>query len=541
MKVFVLKKRVSIIESGWRMKKRVTAYCRVSTDKDDQLNSLENQERYFKEYINANPDWEYIPLYVDEGLSGTSTKKRKAFNKMIADAKSGMFDMILTKDVSRFARNLEDTLRYARELREVRVGIYFITNNINTLDRSNSFLLGFLGGIAENESERISQRVKWGQRRSMEKGVVFGNKCFGYILKNGKLEIDPEKAGVIKRIFHAYLHEGKGLAMIAKELEAMGILTGQGGKRWDATSVKRILANEKYCGDLKQMKSYTEDFLTQKSKINKGEVDFVVIENNHEAIIDRETFDRVQIQIESRAAKEGKRYSNRYAFSGKLLCGYCNAGLITRTRLSNDKTRTIHRWQCSRYRKYGAKHNDEKGCENEMVRNEILEGVFQLALSDIAKNEEEIVDECTKLVLGVLEPYNIEYEYNEIQKEVSDINNQLEKAINLCIKGLISEEELEGQRNTLDRQKAALENKLSILNKNTAVISEREIFITRVKERIKKIIRAESFSEDIAKEMLDKIVVYGKNQFDVHIKGIAENFLMGLGCKLKLYSKPTEV
>jgi len=161
------------------MKKRVTAYCRVSTDKDDQLNSLENQERYFREYINNNPNWEYVPLYVDEGISGTSTKKRKAFNKMIEDAKQGRFDMILTKDVSRFARNLEDTLRYVRELREVKVGIYFISNNIDTLDRNNSFLLGFLGGIAENESERISQCVKWGQRRSMEKGVVFGVKMLG--------------------------------------------------------------------------------------------------------------------------------------------------------------------------------------------------------------------------------------------------------------------------------------------------------------------------------------------------------------------------
>ncbi|MCL2398051.1 MAG: recombinase family protein [Defluviitaleaceae bacterium] len=501
------------------MKKRVTAYCRVSTDKDDQLNSLENQERYFKEYIGANPDWEYVPLYVDEGISGTSTRKRMAFNKMIVDAKAGMFDMILTKDVSRFARNLEDTLRYVRELRDIKVGIYFIANNIDTLDRSQSFLLGFLGGIAENESERISQRVKWGQRRSMERGVVFGNRCLGYMVKNGKLEVDPKNAAVVKGIFNAYLHEGKGLAAIGKELEEQGAVTSAGGKRWDATTVKRILTNEKYCGDLKQMKTYTEDFLTQKSKINKGEVDFVMIENNHDAIIDRDTFDKVQLQIRSRGLKEGVRYSNRYAFSGRLSCGHCGASLISRTRLSKDKSRNIHRWQCSQYYKYGPKHKDERGCESEMIRNEILERVFCFALSDIAQDKEAIVDECVELVIGTLGLDSAKDDHAETQKEINGINKQLGRVISLCIKGLISEEELEEQRKTLDRQKSAFGDKLLLLSKNMSMTSEREVLRDRIKERIGEIVCAETFSEDVVKEMLDKIVVYGKDCFEVHVKG----------------------
>ena len=506
------------------MKKRVTAYCRVSTDKDDQLNSLENQERYFKEYISSNPDWEYAPLYVDEGISGTSTKKRKAFNRMIEDAKLGKFDMILTKDVSRFARNLEDTLRYVRELREVKVGIYFMSNNIDTLDRNNAFLLGFLGGIAENESERISQRVKWGQRRSMEKGVVFGNKCLGYALKDGKLEIDPKTAPVVKRIFHAYLNEGKGLTTISNELEEQGILTSVGGKRWDATSVKRILANEKYCGDLKQMKSYTEDFLTQKTKLNRGEVDFVMIRDNHDAIIDRDTFDKVQRQIKIRSPKEGKRYTNRYAFSGRLSCGCCGSNLISRTRKAKDGIRIIRRWQCSRYFKYGAKQNDERGCGNEMIRDEILEHVFRLALLDVIKNKDLIIDECVKIVQGVLDLDIIKDDYADAQKEINEINKQIERAIGLCVKGVINEEELEVQKEILDKQKSALEIKLSSLDDSITMISEREALICKIKERINKIVHTEVFSEDIAKEMLDKIVVHSKNHFDVYFKGISENF-----------------
>ena len=506
------------------MKKRVTAYCRVSTDKDDQLNSLENQERYFREYISDNPDWEYVPLYVDEGISGTSTKKRKAFNKMIEDAKSGEFDMILTKDVSRFARNLEDTLRYVRELREVRVGIYFISNNIDTLDRNNAFLLGFLGGIAENESERMSQRVKWGQRRSMEKGVVFGNKCLGYILKGGKLEIDPKTAPIVKKIFYTYMNEGKGLTAISRDLEKLGILTGAGGKRWDATAVKRILTNEKYCGDLKQMKSFTEDFLTQKSKTNKGEVDFVVIRNSHDAIIDRDTFDKVQRQLKSRSSKEGKRYSNRYAFSGKLLCGCCNSSFIGRTRKANDGIRIIRRWQCSRYFKYGAKQNDERGCENEMVRDEILEHVFKFALMDVMKNKDLIIDECVKIIQDVLDIDIIKDDYADTKKQVNEINKQIERAIGLCVKGIINEDELGEQKKMLGRQKSALEARLSSLNNSVTMISERETLLCKIKERINKIVTAETFSDDAAKEMLDKIVIYSKNRFDVYFKGVAENF-----------------
>ena len=453
---------------------------------------------------------------------------------MIADGKAGRFDTIITKDVSRFARNLEDTLRYVRELREARVGVYFISNNIDTLDRSSSLLLNFLGSIAENESERISERVKWGQRRSMERGVVFGNKCLGYVIEGGKLEIDPTTAPIIKQIFHVYLHEGKGLGAIGKELEAQGILSSVGGKRWDATAVKRILINEKYAGDLKQMKSYTEDFLTQKSRRNKGEVEFVIIEGNHEAIIDRDTWKKTQEELIRRSSKQQtsnattKRYSNRYTFSSKLACGCCGASFISRNRKANDGIRLIQRWQCGQYFKYGSKAKDERGCEASMVRNEILEQVFRLALSDVAQNKDTIIKEMTELIIGTLDADSTQDEQADTLKEIADIEKRMERAVSLCIKGLISEDELAKQKVPLDKQKTALQQRLARLNDNISLTNEREALVDKIKSRITQIVHAEVFSEDVVKEMLDKIVIHGKSRYDVYFRGIDANFPMAV-------------
>ena len=318
---------------------KVTAYCRVSTDSEDQKNSLENQEKFFIEYIEGKPNWEYVPLYVDEGLSGTSTRRRVNFNRMIADARNGKFDLILTKEVSRFSRNTVDTLKYTRELKEMGVGVYFINDNIDTRVSNDEFRLTIMASVAQEESRKISERVKWGQMRSMEKGVVFGQKILGY-RRNGKiLTIIPNEAETVKYIFQKYLNEGKGLTAIARELEKFNILTAYGNKLWDATAVLRVLSNEKYCGDLKQKKFITPDFLTHRTKRNKGEEDFIIVKDNHAPIISREIFEKTQIEIKRRGSKksDGSRYTTRYGFSGKLECGLCGAVLVNRNAITNGK------------------------------------------------------------------------------------------------------------------------------------------------------------------------------------------------------------
>ena len=267
---------------------KVAAYCRVSTDKDDQINSFESQKGYFERQINLNPDWELTEIYADEGLTGTSTKKRKAFNKMIADAHLGKFNLILTKEVSRFARNTVDTLQYTRELKALNIGVRFLLDNIYTLDADAELRLTIMASLAQEESRKTSERVKWGQKRQMEKGVVFGRDMLGYDVINGVMHINEEGAEIVKLIFHKFVFEKKGCCTIARELREAGYKTITGNTMWSNTVILKALRNEKYCGDLTQKKTYTPDYLTHSKKYNHGEEDFVTLKNHHEPIIDRE-------------------------------------------------------------------------------------------------------------------------------------------------------------------------------------------------------------------------------------------------------------
>lgn len=246
--------------------KRVAAYCRVSTDSLDQANSLESQQRYFNEFIQRNPLWELYEIYVDEGISGTNTKKRKAFNKMISDAREHKFDMIITKEISRFARNTLDSIGYTRELKNIGIGVYFLNDNINTLDADAELRLTIMSSISQEESRKTSERCKWGQRRMMEQGVVFGRDMLGYDVRNGKLYINEDGAEIVRRIFHMYLDEGKGAHVIAKQLREEGVQTSRYMKDWSYTVIMRLLKNEKYCGDLVQQKTYTPDYLSHAKK-----------------------------------------------------------------------------------------------------------------------------------------------------------------------------------------------------------------------------------------------------------------------------------
>ena len=215
----------------------VASYCRVSTDKDDQANSFEAQQRYFKEYIDRQPDWELYRVYADDGLSGTSTKKRTEFNRMISDAKMGKFKLIITKEVSRFSRNILDTIGYTRELKALGIGVLFMNDGISTLEPDAELRLSIMGSIAQEESRKTSSRVKWGQTRQMERGVVFGRSMLGYDVKDGRMTINPEGAELVRLIFHKYGVEHKGTSIIARELREAGYKTLTGNTRWNNSHI----------------------------------------------------------------------------------------------------------------------------------------------------------------------------------------------------------------------------------------------------------------------------------------------------------------
>ncbi len=282
--------------------RRVAAYCRVSTDRLDQAHSFESQQRYFKQYIQAHPDWELIEIFADEGISGTNTKGRVQFNRMIACAHNGDFDTVITKEISRFARNTLDSIYYTRELKRCGVGVIFLNDSINTLDNDAELRLAILSSIAQEESRRTSERVKWGQKRRMEQGVVFGRSMLGYDVHRGCMTINEAGAQVVRLIFHKFVNEGKGTHTIARELGAEGFPPLR-AETWSNTVILRILRNEKYCGDLVQKKTYTPDYLTHEKKYNRGQEEFVIIKNHHEPIISRALFEEANRLLDTRARR----------------------------------------------------------------------------------------------------------------------------------------------------------------------------------------------------------------------------------------------
>ena len=269
---------------------RVAAYCRVSTDRDDQANSFESQQRYFREYIARQPGWELADIFADEGLSGTSTKKRLAFQRMIACARARMLDLIVTKEISRFARNTLDSIYYTRELKRLGIGVLFLSDNLYTLDGDAELRLTILASIAQEESRRTSERVKWGQKRRMEQGVVFGRDLLGYDVRGGVLIVNEPGAQIVRDIFRKFVNDGKGAHTIARELNEAGVPAARGGP-WRSSVILRILRNEKYCGDLVQKKTYTPDYLTHEKKYNRGQEAYVVLRDHHAPIIPRATFE----------------------------------------------------------------------------------------------------------------------------------------------------------------------------------------------------------------------------------------------------------
>lgn len=287
--------------------KKAAVYCRVSTEKTDQINSLQSQKKFFTDYISKSDNIELYKIYCDEGKTGTTVSGRKEFMKMINEGLKGEYDIILTKEISRFARNTLDSIKYTRILKSKGIGIYFINDGIYTLENDSELRLAILSSIAQEESRKTSERVRFGQKISMEKGVVFGRSLLGYDVKNGKMHINEEGAKIVRLIF-SMAKQGMGSYKISKKLMEMEIPSFSGNNIWHNSMIHKILRNEKYTGDLVQQKTYTTDYLNHKRKYNKGEREFIIVRNHHEPIIDRETFLKVQKMLDKRKKSSPNRY-----------------------------------------------------------------------------------------------------------------------------------------------------------------------------------------------------------------------------------------
>ncbi len=334
---------------------RVAPYCRVSTDKDEQLSSYEAQIQYYTEMIAANPDWTMVRLYADEGKTGTSTKKRKEFLSMIRDCEKGKVDLVITKSVSRFGRNTLDGLDYVRRLKRLGVGVYFEKENVNTLHMDNEMILTFCFSQAQAESESLSGSVGWGHRRNFEKGKVYYkyDSFMGYRRgPDGEPEIDEEQAAVVRRIFARYLM-GQSTCQIRKELMADGIKTVHGKEQWHDSVIQNMLQNEKYVGDALLQKTYIADLFTRQQKKNTGQLPKYYVHDCHPAIIDRETFQKVQEEMARRSSlkktssktkTELGKYSGKYVLNELLVCGECGSPYRRRMWMPKGERRYV--WRC---------------------------------------------------------------------------------------------------------------------------------------------------------------------------------------------------
>lgn len=351
--VIPARKRVgNTIKAQEKPKLRVAAYCRVSTDSDEQATSYEAQVEHYTQFIQKNSEWELAGIFADDGISGTNTKKRGEFNRMIEECMAGNIDMLITKSISRFARNTLDCLKFIRELKEKNIQVFFEKENINTMDSKGEVLLTIMASLAQQESQSLSQNVKLGLQYRYQNGEVQvnHNRFLGYTKdEDGNLVIDPVEAEVVKRIYYEYL-EGASLAQIGKSLEGDGILTAAGKARWRPETLKKILQNEKYIGDALLQKTYTVDFLTKKRVKNNGIVPQYYVENSHEAIIPRDLYMQVQEEMVRRAnlhsgANRKKRvYSSKYALSSIVYCPKC--GDIYRRIAWNNRGKHSMVWRC---------------------------------------------------------------------------------------------------------------------------------------------------------------------------------------------------
>ena len=502
-------------------KRKVAAYYRVSTDNEDQANSFESQQRYFKQYIEHHPDWELYEIFADEGISGTNTKKRKQFNRMIACAKNGDFDLIITKEISRFARNTLDSIYYTRDLRKHGVAVIFMNDGINTMDGDAELRLAIMSSIAQEESRRTSERVKWGQKRQMEQGVVFGRSMLGYDVRGGKMYINEEGAKIVRLVFHKFVNEGKGTHVIARELREEGIRPMR-VKEWQNTVILRVIRNEKYCGDLVQKKTYTPDFLSHEKKYNRGQEEFVIIKDHHEPIISRELFEKAnRILDEKSLSQEGKaKHSNRYPFSGKIKCGRCGASYVARYKTRKDGSQ-YKAWRCFEGAKHGRPHIDKAGnqvgCSGESIRNEDAIYLMYLVCKELKMNRQKIISNLTKTIEAVISMDITGTNTNALAVKIEEAKKKRTGLIELYTSGDIDKSEFTALRAKYDEEIEQLKSMADGIEKQQDMINKQRELSEDIQKAIEELISGVQYEDDYYTQLLDKMVVNDKNHIDVYL------------------------
>ena len=503
-------------------KLRVAAYCRVSTEEEEQQGSFEIQKLYYTEKINSTPEWEVAGIYADDGISGVHTKKRDGFNQMIQDCKKRKIDLILTKSISRFARNTLDSIQYVRMLKQMGIAVVFEKENINTATMNSEMILTVLSAFAQAESESISQNVARGKRMGYKHGKFafpYG-RIIGYRKgADGKPEIIPEQAEIIRLIFNSYL-QGDSLQSIKAKLETAGALTARGNIAWSAQSILRILQNEKYCGDVLLQKTFTEDVLTGVHKKNTGQLPQYYIENYHEGIVSKQMFREVQAEIARRNSKSAAnqrkrrrgRYNSKYALSERLVCGDCGSPYKRVTWNIHGRKQIV--WRCINRIEYGTKFcGNSPSIPEEELHNAILKAVQDLAVN--------FTDEVAAQINGILHDIqtgestkpNLQKQLEQTQQE---FNRLLEMSLDLDEDTPFLDDRLGKLNSKIKRLKKAIEESAAQQEKN----SQPEMLLSA------KDLQIQEYDDALTARIIEKITVRSRNEILIRFIGRYEKVMM---------------
>lgn len=511
----------------------MAAYCRVSTKQDEQLNSYEVQTQYYTEKINSESKWCLAGIYADKGISGTSTKNRDAFNRMIRDCKKGKIDRIITKSISRFARNTVDCLKYVRMLKEINVDIFFEEQGIHSMDPGAEFYITIYGSIAQSESENISANVRWGKEQAAKEGkVIFSYQHFmGYKRgADGQPEIVPEEAETIRVIYDRFL-KGDSLITIANYLTEQGILTPMQRTKWNSQTVRSILSNEKYAGDALLQKTYVSNFLTKKVKANNGERAMYYVENNHPAIIEKNTFNKVQEELARRSGKrkvkqvgtktqQGK-YSSKYALTELLVCGECGTPYRRCTWTARGQKKIV--WRCISRLDYGKKY-----CKHSpSIEESVLQNAIMNAILKMSKENADVLKTLKSHIAIGLNADNINDNSIELQIRIAEIDAEWQKIIN----GTNTENENDSDREFIMEQLLTEKNQLKKqLEQIETLKKNKELTMSRLDEiySVIDLLRNHplTYYDQIVREILECVVVENKDTIKVVFKGGIEILML---------------
>jgi len=488
-------------------KKRVAAYARVSTDSDEQLSSYEAQVGFYTQHIKNNPEWEFVNVYTDEGISGTNTRKREGFNRMVADAMDGKIDLILTKSTSRFARNTVDTLTTVRKLKEKGVEVYFEKENIYTLDAKGEVMITIMGSLAQEESRSISENVTWGKRRSMEEGrFSLAYKFFlGYKKgEDGILEIVEEEAEIVRGIYQSFL-EGKTARAIADGLTGRGIPTPKGKEKWSVSTIMSILQNEKYKGDALLQKTYVADFLTKRVKKNCGEIPQYYIKGSHPAIIDPATFDLVQEEIERRRPERHKLHRSS-PFTAKIVCGDCGGYYGRKVWHSNSKHRKVV-WRCNQ------KYEEETACSTPNLEEPAIEAAFIQTFNRMLGDKEQHIARFEKMLPLLADTSRLEGRLAEAEKKHGALMNSLRLYMEENTRQIQDQEEYNRHFSELDAQCKKAEEEIGAIQKEILQQSGRKEQIRRCLNELRECGDIlEEFDPSLWNTVIESVTVYNDNK-----------------------------